>query len=75
MEHLGLLFHIDSAFPQGEATAVQETNLQVWRQLWRVLERCNVAVCVIDARHPLLHLPPALIYHVNRRLALKKNGL
>ncbi|CAL1161988.1 unnamed protein product [Cladocopium goreaui] len=45
-----------------------ETNLQVWRQLWRVLERCNVAVCVIDARHPLLHLPPALIYHVNRTL-------
>jgi hypothetical protein len=38
------------------------------------LERCNVACCVIDARHPLLHLPPALIYHVNRRLALKKIG-
>ena len=50
----------------------EETNLQVWRQLWRVLERCHVAVCVIDARHPLLHLPPALIYHVNRRLAETK---
>ena len=45
-----------------------ETNLQVWRQLWRVLERCHVACCVIDARHPLLHLPPALMYHVNRTL-------
>ena len=45
-----------------------ETNLQVWRQLWRVLEKCTVAVCVIDARHPLLHLPPALIYHVSRTL-------
>eukprot|EP00435_Cladocopium_sp_Y103_P027552 s187_g6.t2 len=45
-----------------------ETNLQVWRQLWRVLERCHVAVCVIDARHPLLHLPPALIFHVSRTL-------
>jgi len=45
-----------------------ETNLQVWRQLWRVLERCHVAVVVLDARHPLLHLPPALVYHVNRTL-------
>ncbi|CAE7771594.1 Gnl1, partial [Symbiodinium pilosum] len=45
-----------------------ETNLQVWRQLWRVLERCYVAVAVLDARHPLLHLPPALVYHVSRTL-------
>ena len=45
-----------------------ETNLQVWRQLWRVLERCHVAVAVLDARHPLLHLPPALVYHVSRTL-------
>mmetsp|Transcript_90061 Transcript_90061/g.160375 ORF Transcript_90061/g.160375 Transcript_90061/m.160375 type:complete len:652 (+) Transcript_90061:115-2070(+) len=45
-----------------------ETNIQVWRQLWRVLERCHVAVVVLDARHPLLHLPPALVYHVSRTL-------
>lgn len=45
-----------------------ETNLQVWRQLWRVLERCHVAVVVLDVRHPLLHLPPALVYHVSRTL-------
>lgn len=45
-----------------------ETNLQVWRQLWRVLERCHVAVVVLDVRHPLLHLPPALVYHVRRTL-------
>lgn len=45
-----------------------EQNLQVWRQLWRVLERCDVAVVVADVRHPLLHLPPALVYHVSRTL-------
>eukprot|EP00442_Polarella_glacialis_P045881 CAMPEP_0115095590 /NCGR_PEP_ID=MMETSP0227-20121206/29144_1 /TAXON_ID=89957 /ORGANISM="Polarella glacialis, Strain CCMP 1383" /LENGTH=622 /DNA_ID=CAMNT_0002489013 /DNA_START=177 /DNA_END=2045 /DNA_ORIENTATION=+ len=45
-----------------------EQNLQVWRQLWRVLERCDVAVVVLDARHPLLHLPPALIYHITHTL-------
>mmetsp|Transcript_15368 Transcript_15368/g.30264 ORF Transcript_15368/g.30264 Transcript_15368/m.30264 type:complete len:584 (+) Transcript_15368:53-1804(+) len=42
-----------------------EQNLQVWRQLWRVLELCDVAVIVVDARHPLLHLPPPLLYHVS----------
>lgn len=45
-----------------------EQNLQVWRQLWRVLERCDVAVLVVDVRHPLLHLPPALVHHVRRTL-------
>jgi len=45
-----------------------EKNLQVWRQLWRLLERCDVAVVIVDARHPLLHLPPALVYHVSRTL-------
>jgi len=45
-----------------------EQNLQVWRQLWRVLERCDVAVVVVDARHPLLHLPPSLVYHTMRTL-------
>jgi len=45
-----------------------EQNLQVWRQLWRVLERCDVAVVVLDSRHPLLHLPPALVFHVVRTL-------
>mmetsp|Transcript_8662 Transcript_8662/g.18909 ORF Transcript_8662/g.18909 Transcript_8662/m.18909 type:complete len:610 (-) Transcript_8662:545-2374(-) len=45
-----------------------EQNLQVWRQLWRVLERCHVVTLVVDARHPLLHLPPALVYHVMHTL-------
>ena len=45
-----------------------EQNIEVWRQLWRVLERADVAVLVVDARHPLLHTPPALYAHVARRL-------
>lgn len=45
-----------------------EKNIQVWRQLWRVLERCDVAAVVVDVRHPLLHLPPALVFHVSRTL-------
>ena len=45
-----------------------EQNIEVWRQLWRVLERADVAVLVVDARNPMLHLPPALYAHVARRL-------
>jgi len=31
-----------------------ENNLEVWRQLWRVLERSDVVVQILDARNPLL---------------------
>lgn len=32
-----------------------EKNLEMWRQLWRVLERSHVVVQVVDARDPLLY--------------------
>ena len=31
-----------------------EKNLEVWRQLWRVLERSQLIVQIVDARNPLL---------------------
>eukprot|EP00301_Raphidiophrys_heterophryoidea_P020750 c5362_g1_i1.p1 GENE.c5362_g1_i1~~c5362_g1_i1.p1 ORF type:complete len:650 (-),score=169.79 c5362_g1_i1:293-2242(-) len=31
-----------------------EKNLEVWRQLWRVVERSDVIVQIVDARNPLL---------------------
>ena len=31
-----------------------ERNLELWRQLWRVLERSQVLVQILDARNPLL---------------------
>jgi large subunit GTPase 1 len=31
-----------------------ERNLEVWRQLWRVIERCDLVVQIVDARNPLL---------------------
>ena len=42
-----------------------EHNLEVWRQLWRVVERSDVLCLVCDVRNPLLHLPPALYTHVS----------
>lgn len=31
-----------------------ERNIQVWRQLWRVIERSHLIVQIVDARDPLL---------------------
>lgn len=33
-----------------------EKNLEVWRQLWRVIERSDFAIQIVDARNPLLYL-------------------
>lgn len=41
-----------------------EHNLEVWRQLWRVIERSDILVIVADARHPLFHFPPSLYSYV-----------
>lgn len=32
-----------------------EKNLEVWRQLWRVVERSDLVVQIVDARNPLLY--------------------
>ncbi|GIM03289.1 hypothetical protein Vretimale_8048 [Volvox reticuliferus] len=41
-----------------------EPKLDFWRQLWRVLERSDVAIVIVDARNPLLHFSEALAHHV-----------
>ena len=40
-----------------------EHNIEVWRQLWRCLERSDVVIIVADVRNPLLHVPQALYTH------------
>ena len=37
-----------------------EHNLEVWRQLWRVIERSDVLALVADVRAASLHLPASL---------------
>lgn len=32
-----------------------EKNLEVWRQFWRVVEKSNVVIQILDARNPLLY--------------------
>ncbi|KAG5175324.1 hypothetical protein JKP88DRAFT_250233 [Tribonema minus] len=45
-----------------------EHNLEVWRQLWRVIERSDVALLLADARCPALHFHESLWRHVTRDL-------
>ena len=41
-----------------------ERNLEVWRQLWRVLERSHVVVQIVDARNPMFFRCPDLELYV-----------
>ncbi|XP_049587866.1 large subunit GTPase 1 homolog [Syngnathus scovelli] len=41
-----------------------ERNLEFWRQLWRVIERSDVVVQIVDARNPLLFRCPDLELYV-----------
>ncbi|KAI5124090.1 hypothetical protein M0805_000905 [Coniferiporia weirii] len=37
-----------------------ERNLEVWRQMWRVTEICQILLILLDSRCPLLHYPESL---------------
>ncbi|CAG9803699.1 unnamed protein product [Chironomus riparius] len=39
---------------EGLVITPYEKNLEFWRQLWRVIERSDVLVQIVDARNPLL---------------------
>ncbi|KAI0997739.1 Large subunit GTPase 1 [Podosphaera aphanis] len=52
-----------------------ERNLEVWRQLWRVIERSDLIVQIVDARNPLLFRSEDLESYVKDIDAKKKNLL
>ena len=51
-----------------------ERNLEVWRQLWRVIERSDLVVQIVDARHPLLFRSDDLEKYV-KEVDPRKNNL
>ena len=51
-----------------------ERNLEVWRQLWRVIERSDLIVQIVDARHPLMFRSEDLEKYV-KEVDSKKNNL
>ncbi|XP_032666870.1 large subunit GTPase 1 homolog [Odontomachus brunneus] len=50
-----------------------EKNLEFWRQLWRVVERSDVIVQIVDARNPLLFRCEDLEHYVKEVNAEKLN--
>lgn len=52
-----------------------EKNLEFWRQLWRVVEKSDVVVQIVDARNPLLFRSEDLENYVQEVDPNKKNVL
>jgi len=50
-----------------------EKNLEFWRQLWRVIERSDLVITIVDARNPLLFRSQDLEKYVKEVSPLKKN--
>jgi large subunit GTPase 1 len=52
-----------------------ERNIEVWRQLWRVIERSDLVVQIVDARNPLLFRSDDLEKYVKEVDIHKRNLL
>ncbi|KAF4585763.1 ribosome biogenesis GTPase Lsg1 [Ophiocordyceps camponoti-floridani] len=52
-----------------------ERNIEVWRQMWRVIERSDLVVQIVDARNPLLFRCEDLESYVKAVDAKKENLL
>ncbi|KAJ1933303.1 hypothetical protein FBU59_006073, partial [Linderina macrospora] len=48
-----------------DSVSLYEKNLEVWRQLWRVVEISDILLLVVDIRHPVLHFPPSLYRYIS----------
>jgi large subunit GTPase 1 len=57
-----------------EAVTPFEKNLEVWRQLWRVIERSNVVVQIVDSRNPLFYRSEDLEAYVEEVHMGQKHG-
>jgi large subunit GTPase 1 len=50
-----------------------EKNLEFWRQLWRVIERSDLVIQIVDSRHPLVFRSEDLEKYVKEVSQLKNN--
>ncbi|KAJ8704828.1 hypothetical protein PYW08_012148 [Mythimna loreyi] len=44
-----------------------ELNLETWRQLWRVLEMCDVLLLIVDVRYAGMMFPPSLYSYIREQ--------
>lgn len=63
---------MDSLIKRGKEENIElnyfESNIETWRQLWRVCERSHVILYVVDCRHPLFHFSRAILKYVRETL-------
>ena len=52
-----------------------EKNIEVWRQLWRVVERSDIVIQIVDSRNPLLFQSEDLEKYVKEVDSSKENFL
>lgn len=52
-----------------------EKNLEVWKQLWRVVEKADIVVQIVDGRNPLFYRCPDLETYVKEIDPKKENIL
>lgn len=71
------VFSHDRAEQENPDVAVTpfEKNVEVWRQLWRVVEKSDMVVQIVDARNPLLFRCPDLEDYVKEIDSNKHNFL
>ncbi|XP_050676379.1 guanine nucleotide-binding protein-like 1 [Leptidea sinapis] len=53
-----------------------ELNLETWRQLWRVLEMCDILLLIVDVRFAGMMFPPTLyeyVTNINKSMILVLN--
>ncbi|KAG7306645.1 hypothetical protein JYU34_008062 [Plutella xylostella] len=64
--------------PLWKEMSYSELNLETWRQLWRVLEMCDVLLLVVDVRYCGCMFPPSLYEHItslNKSMILVLNKI
>ncbi|KAI8092240.1 uncharacterized protein B0P05DRAFT_525405 [Gilbertella persicaria] len=66
---------IEETYGQNQQLSWFERNLEVWRQLWRVLEISDIVIIVMDIRNPMLHFPRSLYRYVTHTLKRKIIGV
>lgn len=44
-----------------------EKNIEVWRQLWRVIEKSDIAIQIVDARNPLMYYTQDLLKYASEQ--------
>ncbi|XP_046976081.1 guanine nucleotide-binding protein-like 1 [Vanessa cardui] len=52
------------ASPYWNEMSYFELNLETWRQLWRVLEMCDILLLIVDVRFAGMMFPPSLYEYV-----------